>query len=204
MLNLKKLTPIGTGTNRACYIHPEDDTKCVKVTISGDFKESNKEKKYYKLLENKNTSWDMIAKYYGTVKTDMGEALVFDLVKDYTGDISQTLQFYLLDEEKTSSINNPILLLQELKAYQLKEKIIIKDLNAKNIMYQKTSADSGRLIVIDGVVNNDFLPFSSYIDFFTTRKILRRWKTFEASLPGNKRFKNNKLFLKLLKDNPFK
>ena len=100
MIILKNKKIIGQGTNRACYIHPEDDSKCIKVTVSGDYSESNKEKKYYKVLENKNISWEMLAKYYGTVATDLGEGLVFDLVKDYRGEVSQTLESYLHSEVK--------------------------------------------------------------------------------------------------------
>jgi hypothetical protein len=203
MIKLNESKKIGQGTNRACYIHPEDDSKCIKVTISNDHSESEKEKKYYKILQNKNISWKMLAKYYGTVNTDLGEGLVFDLVKDYDGQVSKTLQEYMISEEIITTIKNPIVLLHKLKAYQLEENIIIKDLNAKNILYRKLSENDGELIVIDGVSNNDFLPFSSYIDFFTRRKILRRWKIFEDSLPINKMFKNNKVFLQMLKDNPF-
>lgn len=44
MLKLKGVEPIGKGTNRACYEHPDDEMKCGKVTISDDFTESNREK----------------------------------------------------------------------------------------------------------------------------------------------------------------
>jgi len=202
-IKLKDGNYLARGTNRACYINPQDKTKCIKVTISGDDSESNKEKKYYKILKKKNISWDMLTKYHGTIETNLGEGLIFDLVRDYNGEVSKVLQYYLLTEERTQSIMNPVLLLQGLKQYQLSNNIIIKDLNAKNIMYQKTSQTEGKLVVIDGVMNNDFLPFSSYISYFSKRKINRRWRTFESSLPGNKMFKNNQYFLKLLQEYPF-
>ena len=196
MIELNKNDELARGTNRACFAHPLDSNKCIKITISNDFSESQKEIEYYKFLEKKNISWKYISKYYGQVNTNLGKGEVFDLIKDYDGSVSRTLSSYLQNDEKTKSILNPFPLLQILKDYTLKEEVIVKDLNTKNMLYQKISNSEVRLILIDGVVNNDFLPFSKYISYFTRRKILRLWKRFEESLP--KKYSFNNYFLSLV------
>ncbi len=196
MIDLNIIKPIGKGTNRLCFIHPLDSNKCIKVTYSNDFSETIKEIRYYKFLQKKDISWDFLVKYYGSIETTLGKGEVFDLVRDYNGEISKTLSFYLQSDDKTKSIQNPLKLLEELKEYTLKENIVVKDLNTKNMLYQKLDNNTAKLVLIDGVVNNDFLPFSKYINFFTRKKIKRLWKRFEESL--TKKYAFNNFFIKLL------
>lgn len=196
MIDLDSLEPIGKGTNRLCFVHPEDKNKCIKITHSNDYSEAIKEIKYYKFLQKRNISWNLLAKYYGSVETSLGKGEVFDLIRDYNGEVSKTLSFYLQKDEKTKLILNPLELLKELKQYTFSENIIVKDLNTKNMLYQKLDDENARLVLIDGVVNNDFLPFSKYISFFTQKKIKRLWKRFENSLP--KKYAFNNYFLELL------
>ncbi len=179
MINLDNLEPIGKGTNRLCFVHPEDENKCIKITHSNDYSEAIKEIKYYKFLQQRAISWNLLAKYYGSVETSLGKGEVFDLIRDYNGEVSKTLSFYLQKDEKTKSILNPLKLLKELKEYTLSENIIVKDLNTKNMLYQKVDEKNARLVLIDGVVNNDFFTiFKTYI-FFHSKK---RYKGYGKDL----------------------
>lgn len=196
MIDLNSLELIGKGTNRSCYLHPEDENLCIKITHSNDHSEMDREIEYYKKLKKRNISWELIASYYGSIDTLQGKAEVFDLIRDYDGEVSKTLSYYLQSDEKTKSILNPLPLLKYLKEYTLEQLVVVKDLNTKNMLYQKLSENESRLILIDGVLNNDYLPFSQYIDFFTRKKILRLWKRFESSLP--RKYSFNKYFLNLL------
>ncbi|PHO16786.1 hypothetical protein CPU12_13860, partial [Malaciobacter molluscorum LMG 25693] len=83
MILLNNIEAIGKGTNRLCFIHPQDENKCIKITYSNDFSESLKEIKYYKFLQKKNISWKFLVKYYGSVETSLGKGEIFDLVRDY-------------------------------------------------------------------------------------------------------------------------
>jgi hypothetical protein len=202
MIQLDSTLLIKSGTNRACYVHPHDKNKCIKVVISGNPKESNDEMKYLKLLEKRSISWDMLARFYGTVETNYGIGEVVELIRDYDGEISKELVYYLSDEEKTKDILNPVILLHKLKKYILKELIIVKDIHVVNIVYQKFSKTDGRLVIIDGTSNNEFIPISTYISYFTRKKINKKWIYFKNSIEKNKLFKNNRLFHKMLKENP--
>ncbi len=196
MLHIKNTFLVGKGTNRECYIHPDDSSKCLKVTVSNDHKESWREIRYYQLLQKRNITWDMLARFYGTVETDMGEAMVCDLPRDYNGEISKTLYSYLSTAENTKLIHNPLPLLYQLHDYIISQRIIVKDLNFRNMLYQKLSDTEANLIIIDGIGNHEFIPFSTYIDYFTLRKITMRWDVFEAS--WRRKHKDNALFIEML------
>lgn len=200
LLYLKNAVLIGIGTNRACYIHPDDDSKCIKVTISNDFSESNREKKYYNFLKKRNISWRMLAKYYGTVETDLGEGLVFELVKNESGEVSKPLIDYFVSEKLMEELLEPLPKLKALKEYLLTEKIIVKDLSLANILYQKRANGEDRLMIVDGVINNDFIPIATYVDYFTRRKINRRWIRFISHFEA--RIGDNKLLQKMYEKNP--
>ena len=43
----------------------------------------------------------MLPEFYGNIETSPGAGAVFDLVRDYTGQISQPLERYLSDEPLT-------------------------------------------------------------------------------------------------------
>lgn len=182
MISLKEGTLVGTGTNRACYVHPENPDKCIKVTISEDHKESWRETRYFQLLQKRSISWNMLVHFYGIVDTDLGKGMICDLPRDFNGDISKTVQYYI-DHPHDIKINNLFKMMDDLRAYLLHNLIIVKDLNFLNLLYHRINEKEGNIIIIDGIGNNDFIPFATYIAPLTRKKILRRWHNFEAAWP---------------------
>ena len=53
--------------------------------------------------------------------------------------------------------------------------IVFHDLNPTNILAQRLGFDDYRLVVIDGIGHNHFLPLASYSRQFARRKITRVW-----------------------------
>lgn len=196
MLILAHEHMIAKGTNRACYIHPEDQSKCIKVTISNDHSESEKEAQYYRFLQAKKISWDQIARFYGNIETDLGLGYVFDLPRDYNGEVSKTLHFYLNNPE-SFYIDNLFDLLNSLFDYLLEHRIIVKDLNFLNILYQREDNHHGRVIIIDGLGNSQRVLLLSRLPWYAKRKILYRWDEFKASWP--KKCKNRNDYILQLK-----
>lgn len=194
MIDLSNQTPIGKGTNRLCFIHPKDKDKCIKITHSNDFTESIKEVKYYKFLEKRNISWKYISKYYGKIETSSGIGYQFDLIKDYDGNISKTLTYYLRNKDLTSKINNPVLLLNKFKTYCLKNKVLIKDINTNNLVYKRINKKEGYLVLIDGLSTSNYLNY--YSNYFFTKNTMKKWLIFEKNLKN--KFPDNKFFHKLL------
>jgi PhoP regulatory network protein YrbL len=175
MLTINPTLFVGKGLDRECYIHPQDSNRCVKITTSGDYTQSQDEIKIYGRLLKRNISWHHLARYYGAVQTDKGLGLVFDLVRDYDGAISQGLS------SCSASVGRSVIerALTDLKTYLLHEKILVRDLNAENMLFRKDADGSGRLLIVDGVGNNDYIPVADYIAWWATKKIERKWQRFE-------------------------
>ena len=51
--------------------------------------------KYYQHLQNRGASFKHVARFQGEQNTNKGNAVVFELIKDYDGKISKTLQYYI-------------------------------------------------------------------------------------------------------------
>ncbi len=183
MLTLASSSLIGRGLRRECYFHPEDENKCIKIVVAGDHKETVREQSYYRLLEKRNISWKMLARFYGNIETNRGEGAVFELIRDHTGEVSKTLeQYFSANNETDLNYQDLSQALPLLKQYLLKWKIVTMSLKPQNIVYQKIHPTQGKLVVIDNIGNSDFIPICNYLDSFATRKIRRKWQRFEDSL----------------------
>ena len=183
MLTLEPSQLIGRGLRRECYFHPEDESKCVKVVVAGDHKETVREQSYYRLLEKRRISWKMLARFYGNVETNRGPGAVFELVRDYNGTVSRTLEHYFSATDAADLTYQ--MLSQELpllKQYLLHWKIVTMSIKPDNIVFKKTGVSEGNLVVIDNIGNSDFIPICNYVDFMAVRKIHRKWRCFEDLL----------------------
>lgn len=182
MINFDKYSMVGKGHHRECYRHPENQNLCIKVVVDGniDARQVQREIKYYRHLERRGVSWDMIPKYYGDVITNLGIGSVFDLILDQDGAVSKTLGYYIASNEVTEAnydgLSNSLYLLKD---YLLKERIITMTLAHRNIVCQRNKSGIFRLFVVDNIGNSDFIPISTYINCLAKKKIYRRWKRFE-------------------------
>jgi len=183
MLKLDKSDFVGKGLHRECYRHPDNIALCVKVVVTGNDDETRRERKYYRHLEKRNISWEMIPRYYGDIETNLGLGSVFDLIIDGTGVVAKTLEYYLTSPETTRAHSAGLAhALAALKEYLLAHRIITMTLKPKNIVYTQEDATEPRLVIIDNIGNSDFIPVCNYSNFFARKKIFRKWKQFEASM----------------------
>lgn len=183
MLLLNASDFVGKGLHRECYVHPNDEQRCIKVVVAGDLSESKREQNYYKLLQKRGISWDILPRFHGVIETNMGAGAVFDLIRDHDGEISKTLEYYLsseqLDGAENPGINQAI---SVFKRELYRQSIITMTLSPKNIMYKKTGPNEGCLILIDNIGNSDFIPICSYIDSLAKKKITRKLLRFEKTV----------------------
>ena len=70
------------------------------------------------------------------------------------------------------------------------------ELKSKNIVYRKTNATDGILMLIDNIGNSDFIPIGNYIQFLSTKKINRKWRKFELRL--RRRYAHNPMLQRML------
>jgi hypothetical protein len=174
---------IGKGLHRECYVHPDDPLWCVKVIVAGNSNENHREAKYYGLLARRGISWEMLTCFHALVATNLGEGAVFDLVRDHDGSVSATLAQYL-ESDELSRVYGPSLAcaLSGLRDYLMQNRIITMTLKSKNIVYQKMTGDSGKLVIVDNVGNSDFIPAGNYSGYLARKKISRKWRRFMYDL----------------------
>ena len=60
MIELTTSDCFAKGYHRACYLHPGDVALCIKVSLRNDFRESESEVSYYRHLQRRGISWDML------------------------------------------------------------------------------------------------------------------------------------------------
>jgi hypothetical protein len=183
MLQLDQALLVGKGLHRECFEHPENPSLCVKIEVAGQSNENRREAKYYRMLQRRGISWEMLARFHGFVETNRGEGAVFELVRDFDGEVSATLAHYLQSGELFAAYGEQLAAaLPALKAYLLRDRIITMTLKAKNMAFQRIAQGQGRLVLVDNVGNSDFIPASNYSAWLARRKIERKWARFEQLL----------------------
>ena len=169
--------PIGKGKERSCYVHPEDPRKAVKICHGDVRQQSEREIRFYhKLSKRVAAREDHVPGFYGLVDTNLGKGIVVDLIRNYDGEISRPMNWYLaqgLPIERFDAC------LQELRYSFLQNLIIFNhDMTIGNLLVQKSSLTEARLVAIDGLGDVVALDWLNRIPSFARRKIERRWERF--------------------------
>ena len=180
MIILKDEDFVGKGNERACYIHPEDKNKAIKITYENNNRKESKQTKlevnYYKELEKRRmTNFKHLPKYFGEVKTDKGAGFVVELIRDFDGEVSKTFEYYL----KKDGVLKYKKELEEYKQYFLDNCIIFNyGMMPKNILLRKNSETDFDLVLIDGLGDVSHFTLPNKIPYFARRRISRRWEKF--------------------------
>lgn len=178
MLQIKS-DPIGKGKERACYVHPEDPRKAIKISTGETSAQSRRDIKFYRKLQKRGGVVDKhIPDFYGVCDTNLGQGIVVDLIRNYDGEISRPLNWYLAEGYPIEEFEP---FLDELKQSFLDNLIIFNhDMTIGNLLVQKTSAVKLRLVAIDGLGDVIALDWLDIFPFLVRRKIRRRWARFIA------------------------
>lgn len=180
MIILKDEDFIAKGNERACYHHPEDSSKTIKITFENNkrkkSKQSDKEIKYYKeLIKRGVKSWKHLPEFFGEIKTNKGDGFIIGLVRDYDGSISKSFAYYL--NQNSSNIYEKELAVY--KQYFLDNCIIFNyGMMPKNILLRKNSETDFDLVLIDGLGDVSHFTLPNKIPYFARRRINRRWDKF--------------------------
>ena len=189
MYRLVSASEIAHGNDRAIFRHPERPGCCIKVPRFSErgSQQNEREKVYFEnLLRRGVADWHHVPAYYGTVATDRGEGLVFDLITDADGQVSSTIRQYRQRGEtawlETQAFSDE---LQWLYLYLRDNWIVPSDINDRNIVCQRRADGTQRLWLIDGVSNPDFMPLANIWPWFARQKIDRRMKRFFTKLTAS-------------------
>ena len=173
--------PIGEGQERICYRHPEDPDKIIKLQKGSSDKQTRRELELYRrLARRKSTDYSQLPRYYGKVKTNLGEGFVTDLIRDYDGGISNSLYWYF---ERGYPVEEFYPYLEELKQYLLDNQVVFsEDLRRTNVLFQRLSPERAQLVVIDGLGNHSAINWFDVFRPVSDSKINRRWERFMHQL----------------------
>lgn len=185
MINLT--SEIGRGKERACFLHPQDSRKVIKIVYTQESKQMQREIDAYKDIAMKaDIEYEHFPNYYGEVETDKGTGYVFDLVQNSDGSSPRTLHSYL---EGLSCIEDLDPQLSGLKAYLLKHSIVFcNDVSYEgNILVKELADGSAKLVIIDGLGDVVYFTWVNKINFLVKRKIERRWSKLMERLESIKK-----------------
>jgi hypothetical protein len=171
--------PIGKGKERACYIHPEEPRKAIKISMGKVNEQTRRDIKFYRKLAKRSTGENRhIPKFYGLCETNLGKGIVVDLIRNYDGEISRPLNWYLAQGVPIEEFD---VYLEELKHSFLQNLTIFShDMTIGNLLFQRSSTSSARLVAIDGLGDVVALDWLNCFPLLVRRKIRRRWARFIA------------------------
>ena len=207
-LRLRDREPFAIGGTRRCYVHPEDETLCVKVlrpdrtpearrAVAGgwrrfkalaSFDDQRKETKAYRHLKRRGQlDYTHVPRCYGSVDTDQGVGIVTALFRDCDGGYPENLE-ELLPRGMTNALEQAI---GEFKLWLRRERFLTRDLLPHNIIAVADRPDRYRLVVVDGIGNSEFIPLSHWFKFCARMKVERKIRKFDYRvrilLPGERR-----------------
>ena len=119
-----------------------------------------------------------IPKFYGLCETNLGQGIVVDLIRNYDGEVSRPLNWYLAQGCPIEEFEP---YLDELKQSFLQNLIIFNhDMTIGNLLVQKLSMRKTQLVAIDGLGDVTILDWLDFFPLLARRKIHRRWARFIA------------------------
>ncbi len=175
-IRLAGLKPIGCGSHRACYAHPDDPDRCIKVLlvnippasrqaqgiVADSFRggrstdENALELETYEELERQHDPaiWNHIPRGYGLVSTDLGPGLVTDYVVNADGTPAEPL-VRRIDRSYDEACRTA---LEELKIFLLEHLMRLGDLHPSNLLLcTRRGEQRERIYIIDGLADRHFL-----------------------------------------------
>ncbi|MFA5502104.1 MAG: YrbL family protein [Sulfurovaceae bacterium] len=180
-LTLSEDLLLGEGMGRKCYIYPGDNDLCIKIPLKRAKRSAQREINYLRRLHKRGKSFDMIADYKGDIVTNIGRGNLYELVRDYDGNISKNLEYYfsLNDKTITSKMTE---LIENLREYLIKEYILFSDLDMDNILVKKENEFDYKLVVIDGIGDNNQIQFLEYFPIFGIKRCVKKWDKFKRGI----------------------
>ena len=174
---------IGVGAHRACYIHPEDTKKCIKVIYNSSgtaLKEIKRELSYYRFLNSYLTDWSGITKYYGTVETNLGTGYVYDRIVDFDGKPSQTISERYKIEELKDNWKELDEIISKLKKYMWDNRIITTALRPHNVLCHRISEKEIVPVICDSMGVTTRIPVVLYCPWLCHRKQKKLFARFDG------------------------
>lgn len=177
---------IGVGGHKKVYVHPYDETLCVKVLHYGERDEDwQKELRYRRSRARRGLSSTLLTRYYGACPLEGGGiGHIFERVRDFDGQDSLSFQQHI-DLNRSSphiDFNAAITGMVTFRYLLFREKIITSNMEPSNFCVQIVAPDFYRLRIMDNIGSPVLIPLLFYIDALALRHIKRYWRRFVLDL----------------------
>lgn len=148
-------------------------------TIRGGQKDLLREINYIDVLNRRHKDYSILPQYFGKVNTNLGTGYVFEIIRDYNGNKTQTLEDFITSPTLFAENFDLIVhLLKNLKDELYKNEIITMVLFPENILFQKIDKNTYRVRIVSDMGSAVLIPLEYHFKYFAHTKILRRWKMF--------------------------
>ena len=172
MLHLHRDKLLGKGRQKAVYYHPEDESLCVKIPREGYAHSLKREIRY---IQKHQQKIPFIGAYRGEAETNLGQGYLFDVIRDFDGQISRDLEAFMQSEYDRDALADKASLLYELL---IENRAPLSELQACNILVRKEEGKNYDLVIIDGFGNSDFIKICDFSRFFLKKKLIRKFTKF--------------------------
>lgn len=181
MITLDDSLFIAKGGERKCYLHPEDDSKLIKIQYDNQIgrNQNTLDLHYYAHLNKKVSNFSKIASLHGAVETNLGPGLVFGVVRDFNGKLSSTFEDVVREKRLTEA--QELALMGELQQYLTHHLVVFGDVVLSNVMCQEVAENTYKLIIIDGLGARRFnfkLWLQNRSDLYARLRIKTQYKKF--------------------------
>lgn len=200
ILTLSDQEPLTHGRSRLVFEHPDDPDLLVKVIrpevvedrFGGNTKWYKKRRRFGKFIsyireiqeflavrETSDEDAPFLQRIVGFARTDMGLGLVLEAVRWTDGSLAPNMATLIstgrYDDKAQKALK---VFLDEL----LNSDVIISDLNLGNIVYTHSEERGHYFVLIDGIGNNNLLPFKTISRRLNRRSKLGRFKRLYARI----------------------
>lgn len=178
MLTLSNKEPFARGGRRLCFVHPEDDARCVKVLrtdgdrfrktgrtfvpgfLRREYDNNEDERRALDALQRRlGSAYDHLPRCYGYVETDLGRGLVLELVRDEDGHISRSVRESLLEGVALDELRPAY---DEMAAFYIEHGVVTRAILDHNLTAQRVGS-AWRLTLIDGFGDSTLIPLRSLL-----------------------------------------
>ncbi len=212
MIHLSKCSPFAIGGRRICYLHPDDDTLCIKILrkdkLPKDLKRAdpwwkqlrsasiydeniNDLKNHIKMVARSESQLvEHIPKVHGIIPTDLGAGLVVELIRDADGSISLSLKEYIAKHGFDQAAEQA---LERLKTFLIEQLIPFRDPFPHNIALRAGQGTHLDAYVIDGLGNSSLLSFAQHIRPLARRHITKKCQRLDKAIQRTVKNRDNQV-----------
>jgi len=205
MLDLSDQQPFAQGSNRKCFRHPLDSTRCLKVirpeNITARFERqspvkrllgkerlndnaqelrAHQQRALQQLLKQGNEAlvWAHLPRFYGSTPTSLGMANESELIRCADGSVAPTLEHLIKTQGLTPDLHRGI---DEFLAWLSQTRILTRNLLPHNLVVSD-QFDHPRLFLIDGLGAPTIPQALDSVPGWSSRYIKRKIERFQKRL----------------------